>query len=141
MTRFIIGVVLMVGVVCQYAVGADPADTHPDLHLIPWPKKLERDTGRMSITADSQVVAGAEQLRPLAEVLAREIDLATGLKLKVTTGPGQAGDIVLQLDKSLKADEPMLTLREGEPVRTTDGAHTINIDRSEERRVGKERRS
>src|SRR5437867_1631816 len=79
----------------------DPVDTHADLHLIPWPKKLQRDPGHMPLTSDSRIVAGEEKLRPLAAVLAHEIDLITGLKLKVTADQGKAGDIVLQIDKTM----------------------------------------
>ena len=83
----------------------------------------------MQLTADSRIVAGEEQLRPLAEVLSGEIALLTGLKLKATTGLGRAGDVVLRIDKEVRADEQILALRNREPERTTDGAHAIAIDR------------
>jgi hexosaminidase len=117
---------LVVG--CAVAAAPDPADTHPDLHLIPWPKVLRRGVGHMRITADSRIVAGAAQLEPLAEVLSAEIARLTGLKLKVASGPGRVGDVVLKIDTTIKAGEPILTLRNREPVRTTDGAHAIAID-------------
>jgi hypothetical protein len=107
---------------------ADPADTQPELHLIPWPKKLELGAEHMQLSADSRIVAGEEQLQPLAEVLSGEIALLTGLKLKVASGPCQPGDIVLQIDKTIRADEQILALRDREPARTTDGAHSIVID-------------
>jgi Glycosyl hydrolase family 20, catalytic domain/Glycosyl hydrolase family 20, domain 2 len=110
------------------AAAADPADAHPELHLIPWPKTLEPGDGHIQLSADSRIVAGEEQLQPLAEALSGEIALVTGLKLKVTAGPGRAGDIVLRIDKAIRAGEPILVLRNREPVRTTDGAHTIAID-------------
>ncbi len=120
---------LLVTGVSGVAAGAtDPVDTHPDLHLIPWPKTVQVDTGHMQLSAESCIVAGEEQLQPLAEVLAAEISLVTGLKLKVTTGAGRAGDIVLQIDRTIRAGEDILMLRKREPVRTADGAHTIAID-------------
>jgi hexosaminidase len=114
---------------CGGAAAADPADAHPDLHLIPWPKTLQVGAGHLRLSADSRVVAAEEQLRPLAEVLAQEIALATGLKLPVASGPGRTGDVVLRTDRSIRAGEPILGLRDREPVRTTDGAHVIAIDR------------
>ena len=108
---------------------ADPADTHPELHLIPWPKKLQRDGGYLELSGDSRIVPGAKQLQPLAEVLSEEIAQVTGLKLRVAAGPGRAGDIVLRIDRTIRADERILMLRNREPVRTTDGAHSIAIDR------------
>ena len=79
-------------------------------------------------SAESRILAGEEQLQPLAEVLASEVALLTGLKLKVATGAGRAGDIVLLIDKKIRAGEEILMLRQREPVRSTDGAHTIAID-------------
>ena len=82
----------------------------------------------MPITGESRIVADEDQLRPLAEVLADEIATLTGLKLKVATGAARSGDIVLKINKTIKADEQILVLRSREAVRTTDGAHTITID-------------
>ena len=125
--------VLVLAVVCspKRPAASDPAsDQLPtDLHLIPWPKALKQGTGHMPLTAESRIVAGEDSLKPLAEVLADEITTLTGLKLKVTTGAGQAGDIVLKINKAIQADEQILVLRNREAVRTTpDGAHTIAID-------------
>jgi autotransporter-associated beta strand protein len=110
------------------SAATDPADAYPGLHLIPWPKKIQAGTGFMQLTADSRVVAGEKQLEPLAEILSGEIALLTGLKLKVTTGPAQAGDVVLKIDGTIQAGEKILMLRKREPVRTTDGAHAVAVD-------------
>jgi hypothetical protein len=118
---------LAVAIVAPSVGAGDPADTHPDLHLIPWPKALEPGTGHMPLTAKSRIVATEEQLEPLAEVLADEIAALTGLKLKVATGEARAGDIELKINAGLKADEQILMLRNREPTRTTDGAHTVTI--------------
>lgn len=61
--------------VCRAAT--DPADTYSDLHLIPWPERLQVGTGYMPLTGDSRIVTGQEQRRPLAEVLSGEIALLT----------------------------------------------------------------
>jgi hexosaminidase len=62
-------------------------------------------------------------------VLSGEIALLSGLKLRVATGLGRTGDIALRIDKTIRAGEKILVLRDRQPVRTTDGAHTIVIDR------------
>src|SRR5947207_9488599 len=132
MNKLLIGALVLVvatGVPGVARAATDPADTHPELHLIPWPKTLQRGAGRMQLSADSRIVAGEKRLQPLAEVLSGEIALLTGLKLKVATGPSRAGDIVLRIDKAIRADEPILALRNRAPERTTDGAHAIAIDR------------
>src|SRR5262249_31070491 len=104
----VLTLVIAAGVSGVVAAATDPADTHPDLHLIPWPKTLRLGTGHMRFSADSRIVAGQKQLRPLAEVLSGEIALVTGLKLKVVAGPGRAGDMVLRIDKAIRAAEPIL---------------------------------
>ena len=124
----VIALVAVAGVPGVASAAADPADTHPELHLIPWPRKLQVGTGHMRLAADSRIVAGDKQLEPLAGVLSGEIALLTGLKLEVTKGPGRAGDIVLRIDNQIQASEKILVLRGREPVRTTDGAHAIAID-------------
>ena len=91
--------------------GPDPADKYPDLHLIPWPKSLQRTSGDLLITADSRIVADDDRLKPLAEVLASEIAKLTGVMLQVKTGGGKPGDIVLKINPTLKADESILMLR------------------------------
>ena len=55
------------------------------------PRRCKSGAGHMPLTAESRIVAGEEQLRPLAEVLSDEIAMLTGLKLKVATGPGPGG--------------------------------------------------
>src|SRR5690349_2308210 len=122
-----IAMLAIVGLSSSLSAG-DPADSHAELHLIPWPKSLKSGTGHLPLTAESRIVIGDDQLKPLAEVLADELATLTGLKLKVVSGAARGGDIVLRINKELKADEPILMLRNREPVRTTDGAHTVAVD-------------
>ncbi len=125
----LLAIASVIVVVAGVSPAADPVDSHPDLHLIPWPRTLHAGAGHMKLTGDSRIVAGEKSLQPLAEVLADEIATLTGLKLAVTTGTGRDGDIVLRIDRTIRAGEPILTMRNREPVRTTDGAHSISIDR------------
>ena len=106
----------------------DPADTHPGLNLIPWPKTITVQAGQMRLTAASRIVPVDPGLKALAEILAGEIHRLTTLRLPVAAGPARAGDIVLKLNKTIKAGEPILVARPPELVRTTDGAHTLTID-------------
>jgi hexosaminidase len=111
----------------------DPADKYPGLNLIPWPQslKLAEGEGRLHVTTNTRIVAGQKELQPLAQILAREIELLTSLKLKVLTDPAQAdmgeGNIVLRIDRTVQAGEPILALRNRELVRTHDGAHSLTI--------------
>ncbi|MEI7900623.1 MAG: family 20 glycosylhydrolase [bacterium] len=109
------------------AAAGDPADTFPGLNLIPWPKSLEMKQGQMKLTAASRIVTGDGSLKGLADILSDEINLLTRLKLTVASGKPRAGDIVLTINKSVKAGEPILVARPPELVRTTDGAHTLAI--------------
>ena len=105
----------------------DPADTHPGLNLIPWPKAIEVQPGYMKLTSASRIVAADASLKALADILAGEIGLLTNIKLPVAAAPSRAGDIVLKLNPALKSGEPILVARPPELVRTTDGAHTLTI--------------
>src|SRR5207253_2653228 len=107
MRRHCIAIALFL-LVAVSAAADDPADTHPDLHLVPWPKSLQRRAGEMRLGGENRIVAGDEQLRPLGQVLSDEIALLTGLKLPVVRESARAGDIVLKLNPALKAGEPIL---------------------------------
>jgi Glycosyl hydrolase family 20, domain 2 len=109
------------------AGSADPADRYPGLNLIPWPRAVRLDAGRMNLTAESRIVPGQEELKPLAEVLSGEIVLLTGLKLKVAADASRPGDIVLKIDRTIQAGGPILMLRNRQPVRPRDGAHRLTI--------------
>ncbi|MEI7900418.1 MAG: family 20 glycosylhydrolase [bacterium] len=116
------------GTITSATPGAlDPADTHPGLNLIPWPKALAVKPGQMKLSAASRIVAADASLKGLADILAGEINLLTGLTLPVVSGPARAGDIALKLNKALKAGEPILVARPPDLIRTTDGAHTLTI--------------
>src|SRR5687768_15657784 len=88
---------VVLGPLVLFGLAADPADKYPGLNLIPWPREVRVGEGRLGLTADSRIVAGQPALEPLAKVLSAEIALVTGLKLKVATGEGRAGDIVLRI--------------------------------------------
>src|SRR5262245_4583492 len=98
--------IVVLGLLGRSVTAADPADKYPGLNLIPWPKAVQVSEGRMKLTVDSRIVAGQEELKPLAEVLSGEIALLTGLKLKVVSDAGQPGDIVLKINKAIQAGVP-----------------------------------
>lgn len=109
------------------ACAADPADTHPGLNLIPWPKALDVQAGWLPLGTGSRIVADGDKLRELAAILAEEIRLLTSLQLPVAGDAPRAGDIVLKINPAIRAGEPILVARPPELVRTTDGAHTVAI--------------
>ncbi len=89
------------------------------LSLIPWPKSVEMLPGSVLLDPQSRIVAGDVQLHPLAEILAEEIFLATGLKLASTVARPAAGDIVLQIDPRLNGEA--YTLKTGTSVEIRGG--------------------
>jgi hexosaminidase len=105
----------------------DPADTHPGLNLIPWPQTVRQTEGWLRLTDASRLVAAQEQLRPLATVLSDEIARLTDLHLRVAAGDGRPGDIVLTIDRSLRAGEPILTVQDGRLKRTREGAYRLTV--------------
>jgi hexosaminidase len=108
--------------------GDDPAARFPGLNLIPWPQTVRLNQGRLTLTAASRIVVGQEELKPLAHVLAHEVSLLTGLRLQTTTDADQPGDVVLKLDRTIEAGEPILAVRKRELVRTREGAYRLTID-------------
>ena len=105
----------------------DPSDTYPGLNLIPWPKVLAVQSGQLELTSASRIVTGDASLAGLAAIFSNEIRLLTGLSLPVVSGTPNTGDIVLNLNPSIKAGELILVARPPALVRTTDGAHTLTI--------------
>jgi hexosaminidase len=125
--RWLLPYALLTSLASWAAAGGDPADTHPGLNLIPWPKAIEVKQGQMKLTTASRIVVGDDKLRVIADILSDEINLLTGLNLTVAADPPRASDIVLKINQAIKADEQILVARPPVLVRTTDGAHTVTI--------------
>ncbi|MBM4070413.1 MAG: hypothetical protein FJ271_15875 [Planctomycetes bacterium] len=128
--------VLRGGVVCTLILGsiwlggtraADPADSYPELNLIPWPQTVRLGEGRMRLTAASRIIVGQEELAHLAKVLSGEITLLTGLKLEIAAGPDRPGDIVLKIDRAIQSAEPILAVQKRQIVWTHGGAHRLTV--------------
>ncbi|MCY2925942.1 MAG: hypothetical protein NT031_10970, partial [Planctomycetota bacterium] len=84
--------------------GALPAlADQPIAPLIPWPQKHQPREGQMALTAGSWIMVDDATLKPLAAVLAGEIQACLRLKLAVVdaTMP-RPGDIILKLDPTLE---------------------------------------
>ena len=128
LVEFVLGLALAMSVGVSSAWAGDPADRYPDLHLIPWPKQVAREEGRLPLTSESRVIATDSRLLPLAEILSDELRVLTGFPWREGAEPAQPGDIVLRIDPAIRAGEPILTLRDRQPTRLTDGAHRIQID-------------
>ncbi|MCX6902354.1 MAG: family 20 glycosylhydrolase [Verrucomicrobia bacterium] len=102
----------------RQAAAKDSQSASPvPLNLIPWPKSVEVQPGAINLGPQSRVVAGDVSLRPLAEVLAEEVFLATGLRLATATGRPAVGDVLLRLDPQLKGEAYALEAGETMEVR------------------------
>ena len=92
--------------------------------FIPQPKNLTLGQGSLALTAASRILAANPELEPLAKVLAEEIFLTTGIRMTTATGAGKPGDVVLQLDPSLKGEAYTLDVQDDATVR---GAHYPSV--------------
>jgi hexosaminidase len=101
---------------------------HSALTLLPWPKSVEAFPGTVILTADSRIVSTDAALAPLAEILAAELHAVVGLNVRATDAAPRAGDIVLRLDPTLRADDEILTVHGRDVVKVRDYAHTIVAD-------------
>lgn len=97
------------------------------LNLIPWPKAVTPAEGEMTLSATSRIVATDASLAALADILAREIQMISGLRLATATDAGKPGDIVLKIDATLKAERDILTVQQQKVCYTRDYAHTLTI--------------
>jgi len=106
---------------------AAPAAAADAPGLLPTPKSLVRAEGEMPLIPGARIVATDKSLAPLAQILAREIFVLTGLKLTPAAGEGKAGDIVLKINAALRAGDDILAVQAKKIVRTRDFAHTIVV--------------
>lgn len=70
--------------------------------IVPTPKKINGGSGLLSLISTANIVTKSKELLPLARVLSDEIYLLNGMKLNVKTGAGQAGDIILNIQRDIK---------------------------------------
>ncbi|MCF7673907.1 MAG: family 20 glycosylhydrolase, partial [Akkermansiaceae bacterium] len=70
-------------------------------YLIPWPKTVTMGTGDFNVTAGTRIVAEDALLLPLAQVMARDLFMASGLNLTALQGTAQSGDIALRFNPAL----------------------------------------
>jgi len=107
------------------ATATQVAPTNSQLNLLPWPKSVSIESGEVRLGAQSRIVAASPELGPLAEVLREELRLVAGLDLKTAGGSPRSGDIVLSINKQLKAGEDILMVKNHEVVRTREGAYRL----------------
>jgi len=77
---------------------SDISDGGKQLSIIPQPVKLELTSGEFELKSSSVIVLAGDELVPLAEYLADEINTATGLQLQIIEGNGKGISLVLQDD-------------------------------------------
>lgn len=82
------------------------------LQLLPLPHRLTLRPGALRLSQSSRIRAASPELEPLAKVLAEEIFLATGVRLATASGAGMPGEVVLQLDPSLKGEAYSLEIND-----------------------------
>ena len=82
--------------------------------LIPWPQTVTMNTGTLTLSAGSRIVAGDVSLAPLAEVLSQEVFRVTGLSLAVEGTNAVAGDVYLAYtaDATVTGETYKLTVAE-----------------------------
>ncbi|MEI7836953.1 MAG: family 20 glycosylhydrolase, partial [Planctomycetota bacterium] len=97
------------------------------LKLLPTPKALAVEAGRVPFTADSRIVVADGAIKPMGNILAQELWMLTGSRPAVADGPARPGDVVLAINPKLQADEDILTVRGQDVIKTRDLAHTIAV--------------
>jgi len=95
--------------------------------ITPTPKSITYGKGNMQLTPTSRIVVTDPRLDKHAPVVAEEIWLLTGMKLKIVKGEGGKGDIILKINPKIQADKELLAAQNVKLVRTRDMAHTISV--------------
>ncbi len=121
----IVALSLLAGV-CSLGCLTATADA-ATLKLLPTPKSVKVEGGEMPLTAATRIVATDPKLKPLATILSSELLLLTKLQLATAEGEPKAGDIVLTINPTLRADTDILTVQNREVKKVRDYAHTINV--------------
>ena len=73
-------------------------------YLVPWPKTVTMGNGDFNVTAATRIVAEDPLLLPLAQVMARDFFMASGLTLTPLQGAPLPGDIALALNPVLAGE-------------------------------------
>ena len=76
----------------------------------------EKAQGTLPLTSRSRIVCQDPRLQPLANILAGEIQIASGLKLAVASGKPGHGDIALAIDPSLAKEAYRLDVADAATV-------------------------
>ncbi len=95
--------------------------------ILPTPKKMTMGEGFMPLTEKSRIVVLDPSLEAHAEALQEELWCFTNWKLEIVKANPAAGDIVIKINKDIRADEPILAAQNLKLVRTKDMAHTISV--------------
>ncbi|MCY2931404.1 MAG: family 20 glycosylhydrolase [Planctomycetota bacterium] len=113
---------LMVAAALVLVLSAAAMARDAQFNFVPWPQSVKAQSGTLTLTASSKIVAAEASLKPLAQVLSGEIYMMSGLRLATGTGAGAAGDIVLALDAAMKKPAAY-TVAVTDRVAVTGGAY------------------
>lgn len=89
--------------------------------LISKPLNVELRRGEFRLNSRTQIVTNTAELRPLADVLASEIDTITGLRCDTKAVGRSRGDIALRIDAGLAEETYRLEI--GEAVQIRGGSY------------------
>ena len=78
-------------------------DRYPG-YLVPWPKSVTMGSGDFAITSATRIVAEDPSLLPLAQVMAKDMFMATGLTLTTLQATAVGGDIALRINPALTGE-------------------------------------
>src|SRR5262249_27124884 len=124
-------------VVASAAAAASAAPSQPSAappQLVPKPASMPVGSGAFQLASGAHIVAASRDAVPVANALAGYLRPATGFKLQVVGGNGNAGDIVLRLGGAadptgeayqLTTTSSSVTVQAATPHGLYDGVQTI----------------
>ncbi|MGC4004779.1 MAG: glycoside hydrolase family 20 zincin-like fold domain-containing protein [Pirellulales bacterium] len=108
--NFIAIIVLTSYISPSYGLETQPDPISPT--FIPTPRSLGFLQGRLVLTETSAIAFEDDALKPLADVVAEEIEFAFGRRVSIKKRTAVAGDIVLRLIENTKAEEYSIDIGE-----------------------------
>lgn len=104
----------------ELSVSLSGQGSGPVLPLIPQSASTQVGGRGVTLSADSRILAQSRRIVPHAEVLAEELYLVTGIRMRVGSGTPLPGDVVLQYDAGHGAEEYVLDTNALVNVRARD---------------------
>ncbi len=86
---------ILTGILMSGCINAEPDGKTADFSIIPYPQSVTPGEGSMEIAERGRIISDSPELKPLTGLLAEELFMVYGIRMKTGSGKPEAGDILL----------------------------------------------